>query len=337
MRSAFVKYLSGFRRKSRKFTGRKKLDERVESLDMDALLPISAVAKATGLSVHTLRVWERRYGAVEPTRTTTNRRLYTQEDVRRLRLLKEAVERGHSIQIIARLTESELEELTQTRLPSSSTDEAREIVNACLEAVWGLQRERLAATLERAATILGVQSFVLNVVAPLIREIGEQWHRGEISIAQEHMASAEVRHRLFAIGSHIASRNGARRLLITTPKGHVHELGAAMMMVVAARRGWAVTYLGPDLPAKEIAEAYRIGHADAIALSLVFPEADENVRNELRSLRSLVGDLVPILVGGQAAHSYQDVLYEINAIVVGSLDEAEQALQSLETRPRRKP
>ncbi|GIV01749.1 MAG: HTH-type transcriptional repressor CarH [Fimbriimonadales bacterium] len=303
---------------------------------MPSFHPIGAVAKATHLSVHTIRMWERRYQAIRPERSSSGRRLYSDEDIQKLKLLKRAVEQGQSIQLIANLSIEELRALLSdaSMPPPLGSEDATEAIEQCMAAIRAMKRERLSALLERAATVMGIQTFVEGLAAPLIRWVGEEWHKGKLSVAQEHLASSEIRHRLFTLGNAVASRNGARRLLITTPAGHVHELGAAMMMVIAARRGWAVTYLGPDLPAHEIAEACLIGHADAIALSLVFPADDEKTRQELRRLRSLVGDVVPILVGGQAAPSYQDVLREINAISVEALAQGDAALADLERRGR---
>jgi hypothetical protein len=78
-------------------------------------------------------------------------------------------------------------------------------------------------------------------------------------------------------------------------------------------QSWRVTYLGPNLPTKEIADAVRISGAKAVALSLVYPVDDPNLANDLRALRDLLGPTIPILVGGRAAGHYSDALDEIEA------------------------
>ena len=107
----------------------------------------------------------------------------------------------------------------------------------------------------------------------------------------------------------------APRLIVTTPRDQHHEIGALIVAILAAMQSWRVTYLGPYLPVKEIANAVRISGANAIALSLVYPVDDPNLAIEFRTLRDELGPILPILVGGRAAGHYADVLDEIGARV----------------------
>jgi methanogenic corrinoid protein MtbC1 len=132
-----------------------------------------------------------------------------------------------------------------------------------------------------------------------------------VRIVEEHVMTVVLR---TSIASYLrdAHADGAA-LVVTTPAGQVHELGALLAALSASAVGWRVEYLGPNLPANEIVLAVERTRARAVALSLVFPAADPRVRDQLRALRRELAAEVPIFVGGRAASSYDDVLAEIGA------------------------
>jgi DNA-binding transcriptional MerR regulator/methylmalonyl-CoA mutase cobalamin-binding subunit len=277
---------------------------------------IKAVAERTGLSAHTIRAWERRYGALEPNRTGTNRRSYTEEDVRRLQQLKQGVQAGHSIGMIAALPAAQLSEIT-------AKPKDADLLEPCLSAVKELDALGLEIALNRAFTSVGLDRYLDEVVLPLIAVIDRGWVAGEIGISQEHMVSSLIRTNLQRLRLSLAVSPVAPRLLVTTPARQVHELGALLIGIRATQLGWQVIYLGPDLPAADIARAAKQVGARAVALSVVYPEADPLLSLELRSLRAHLPEKVSILVGGRAARTYSEVLEEIGAFAearCGSLE-----------------
>jgi MerR family transcriptional regulator, light-induced transcriptional regulator len=162
----------------------------------------------------------------------------------------------------------------------------------------------LDQTLSSSLSLLGIDAWIEQVVLPLLRFIDEQWSAGRLSIAQEHLASASLRNALDIARRSILVPRNARKMIVTTPVGQLHELGAMLVAISATRLGWQVIYLGPNLPAAEIVTAAKAGKASAIALSIVHPEADPKVEIELLQLRAALGPDFPILVGGRAAASY---------------------------------
>jgi MerR family transcriptional regulator, light-induced transcriptional regulator len=163
--------------------------------------PIGVVAERTGLSLDVLRVWERRYDVVAPTRDASGRRLYTDDDIERLRLLSRAVGSGRSIGQVVGLTDAALRSLVledegarwaDARLPAAAADLDAFVMRG-MEKAFALDGEGLEAVLRRAASVLGVPHFLEGVAAPLLRRIGEEWHAGRLRPSQEHVASAVVR------------------------------------------------------------------------------------------------------------------------------------------------
>jgi methanogenic corrinoid protein MtbC1 len=133
----------------------------------------------------------------------------------------------------------------------------------------------------------------------------------------------------------------APHLIITTPAGQRHEFGALIAVTTAATQGWRVTYLGPDLPAEEIAATVQQTKAKAIAatvqqtkakavaLSVIYPPDDPHLRNELQKIRQLIPKEVPILVGGRAVNAYSKLFDEIGAVRIPDMQAFRSKLESL--------
>ncbi len=289
---------------------------------------ISAVAKASGLSVHTIRAWEKRYGATSPERTDTNRRKYNSDDIERFRLLRQATENGHSIGMIANLSNQELQSLTGSTKTESSPQNNEEFLTHCIKAMMDLNAPLLEENLSLAALVLGIDKFLSEVVIPMIHELDMGWEEKRISIAQEHLASAILRTQLEKSRLTIQVPPNAPKILITTVSGQIHEIGALIAAISAARHGWNVTYLGPNLPSEEIAIAVEKTHSQVIGLSLVYPENDPNVEIELLKIRSLLPS-TPIIVGGRATPSYNATLEEIGAHLMTEENSFKSILKSL--------
>ena len=282
---------------------------------------IKVVARRTGLSAHVIRIWEKRYGAVEPERTGTNRRLYSDEQIERLSLLRDLTQGGHSISHVAKLPTEKLRQLakeshaTNGHAPRAPTagPTAQTLLDECIAAVKSLDARALEETLKRGATELGAQGLLQRVVAPLTQTIGDLWREGTITAAHEHFASAVIRIFLGHAAKPFAGAESAPVLVVATPAGQIHELGALLVGAAAANLGWHVTYLGASLPAAEIAGAARQNRARVVALSLVYPEDDPRLEGELTRLRESLPAEVTLLIGGRAMPAYRSVLEKISA------------------------
>jgi DNA-binding transcriptional MerR regulator/methylmalonyl-CoA mutase cobalamin-binding subunit len=301
--------------------------------------PIQVVARRTGLSPDVLRAWEKRYGVVEPERSSGGRRLYSDEDIERLRLLRRATRSGRRIGQVAALKIEELaaivredERQAAEAEPEAALGElgaADAYLTAALGAVERLESRELEALLNRALVTLNAATVIEKVAGPLMRRLGELWGAGELQPAHEHLASVVLRRVLGRVIRSAEPVGAAPNVVVATPVGQRHEFGALFAAAAAAFEGWRVTYLGPDLPAQDIAIAARETGAEAAALSLVHPEGDPDLVEDLKELRLALPPAVPILVGGPATPSYREVLNEIEAIQLADLAELRAALSDL--------
>jgi len=271
---------------------------------------IGAAARLTGLSEHLIRIWERRYGAVEPFRTETGIRLYSDTDVARLRLLKRATERGHAIGTVAGLEEKELERIvagpaTAPVEPALDEDAAVRLVAAFLTAVDALDLAAAEEVVAQADASLGSRTTALRVLIPILREVGRRWESGKLSVAQEHAATAVLRNYLGSAVRALGRNEGAQLAVCTTPPGELHELGALIAAVYVASLGLRVVYLGPNLPSEELGRAVRKLRAGLVLVSAV--ASNRKLRASLDEMRASLPGRVRIVVGGAAAEQLDQI------------------------------
>jgi DNA-binding transcriptional MerR regulator len=259
---------------------------------MSVPYPIGAVSRLTGISTDTLRAWERRYQAVTPPRGG-RRRDYDQADVERLTLLRRVVEKGHAIGSVARLPNAELREmLTEQTGPDSDSS----IVNTLLSLLDRFDYAALNERLSRIAALLPASEVVEQVVFPVMREVGERWHRKEISMAQEHMMTMLVQRILGTLLTLNRPAADAPKLIFTTPQGEEHSLAVLAAAMLAPGAGISPIYLGPNLPVDEILLAQRRSGARAIVLQIT----DAAVRSEpqVREIEEKLPADVEVWLGG---------------------------------------
>jgi len=297
--------------------------------------PIAVVAKRTGLSRHVLRVWERRYAAVEPTRTAGGQRLYSDEQVDRFRLLASVTKRGRNISMVAALPTEELERLAaedEAQRPAADpveTDgsEHRELAEAAFVHARAFDGSSLDRELRRLIARHGVPCFLEDIVPTLMHRIGDEWQAGRLTIAHEHLASAAVLAIILEAMRAVPEAPGAPRLLVTTPSGERHAVGAALAAAAAALDGWSIIYLGVDVPAADIVVAAAACLATAVAVSIVHTDNPASVVRELQAVRTGLPARVPLMAGGAAAVRLADSIAMDGLVVCTSVADLRSVLQ----------
>jgi DNA-binding transcriptional MerR regulator/methylmalonyl-CoA mutase cobalamin-binding subunit len=295
------------------------------------------VIRRTGLTADLLRAWERRYGVVAPERSEGGQRLYSDEEIERLSLLRRATVAGRNISQIANLGRPELEALVaedesvlaKERVPPESSAQAAWYFEAARQAIQRLDGAELEALVRRAAMQLSSETTIDEVLIPLLHDLGESWHRGEITPAHEHLGTAAIRRVLSWISGSAIVSHYAPTVLVATPANQRHELGAKIAATTASTEGWRVTYLGCDLPADAIASAAVQSGAALVALSMIFPVDDPNLVPEVVRIRQLLPPQVPLVAGGGAAIAHQTELARHGVRVAPDLQHLRVMLRSL--------
>ncbi len=321
-------------------------------METNNIYTIRYVSQRTGLSSHVIRAWEKRYKAVVPHRSPKNRRLYSEEDVQRLQLLKNATDAGHSISQVAQLDSKELLNITQrgtnlaSRIPNndappqqSSAKIAQPIqpsvkndhCKKCLAAVLNLDPDGLERSYDQAAIDLTRPALLREIIVPLFREIGELWQKGSLKIVNEHMATSVTRTFLLNMLRATETTDTAPSIVIATTVGQHHDVGALTVALTAAENGWHPVYYGPNLPAEEIATCAKQSGARAVAVSVTHLLNQHPLVEELRKLRRYLDRDVALLVGGRAVANYTQILEEINAKYISDIDQFCEELYLLST------
>ena len=271
---------------------------------------------------------ENRYAVVKPQRTNTNRRLYTDEDVEKLRLLKEATQKGYTISRISNFSSEKISELLNRQKISkhNSSNTENFFLQESLSDIFDMNPNKLEKTFLKASVELSQLHLMDKLIVPLIYKIGEMWKSGDMRISHEHLSSSIIKNFLLNIIKNSHPNESAPKIVVTTPSGQLHELGALISACVASFEGWSIIYLGPNLPAEEIASAVRRINAKFISLSIVYPLDDSHLEEQLKRLRILITHEVKILVGGRGTQSYSKVLNQINAVIINSTGELREKL-----------
>lgn len=303
--------------------------------------PIRVVTRRTGLSAAALRAWERRYDAVTPERTGGGQRLYSDEDIHRLTLLRQAVDGGRNIGHVATLATDELERLVredaaatgggavsslevqtfelEPQVLAAGPRGAGRFLEEAVSAAGRMDARELEAVLTRGAMALTPPVLVDDVLVPLLRRIGLLWARGEFGPATEHIASVVVRRFLDWLVTTQEGGAVAPMMVVGTPSGQVHEFGALLAGVTAATEGWRVMVLGPDLPGEDIAEAGVMKGASIVALSALVPGDQDRLVREVRALRNGLPEEVAVMIGGPGAEEARSALRGSGVLVFDDL------------------
>jgi DNA-binding transcriptional MerR regulator/methylmalonyl-CoA mutase cobalamin-binding subunit len=289
---------------------------------------IAAVARDTGIGKDTLRVWERRYGFPQPERDERGERFYPAQQVARLRLIRRLLDQGHRPGRIVALPERELLALQphDDRQPADTlaapAARARSETRDYLSLVLRHDGDALAEAMSRDLLSRGLAAFVTEVVAPLTREVGEAWGRGELRVFEEHLYSEVTRRTLRAAFSMVSSRSGGPtrpRVLLSTFPQEPHELGLLMAEAMFTVAGCRCQSLGVQMPLPDIAAAARAHRADIVALSFSAVLNPNHVLAGLAELRAALPGEVQIWAGGSNPGLHRRGVVE--GITVAGLDE----------------
>lgn len=291
---------------------------------------IKVAARLSGLSEYVIRVWEKRYQAITPYRKDTGHRLYSDADIERLRLLNKATDLGHRIGSIAKLEDIELKKLidqkNEEQVSSKDGSEVNHFYQLALQSVYDLNPTELHSVLNQANYDLSQKTVLAEIIIPLVNQIGSEWESGKVSIAAEHLATEVIRKYLTSLQSTVYA-DTRPTIAIGTPEGQKHELGALIVAAISHQLGWKVIYFGANTPVDEIVTVVRECHPQVLAISLVYPNCDPKIAEDLKKLTVCTSKDLTIYVGGKAAPSYKNSLDQIEAIYVSDLGDFKNILE----------
>lgn len=259
-------------------------------------LRIGELSHRVGVSPEVLRAWERRYGLLTPSRTEGGFRLYGHEDERRVHKMLERLAQGVSAAEAARLTRFEDEAASATQDVAADMPALGAISARLSLALDQFDEAGAQAAFDSLLAGFGIDIVLRDVVLPYLRDLGERWLRGEMSIAQEHFASALLRGRLLGLARGWGSGRGPLGLLACLP-GDQHDLGLICFGLALRGHGWRITFLGPDTPLATTMETARLLRPAFVVVSAA--DADHAVAAETGLAE--IAQYAPLAIAGGGA------------------------------------
>lgn len=224
---------------------------------------IKELEQLSGIKAHTIRIWEKRYNLVEPSRTATNIRYYSDEDLKKIINVSVLNTHGVKISKIADLTSEQL--FQKVAELSESRDDIEIYINQLVVSMVDLDEEKFEQILGGLIGRYGFENTVIQVVYPFLEKIGILWLTNNISPAQEHFISHLIRQKLIvAIDSLPRAPKEAKSVLLYLPENELHELGLLFYTYIAKKEGFRIFYLGQSVPYNDLKLVYAQHKPDVI-------------------------------------------------------------------------
>lgn len=264
---------------------------------------IKDIENLTGIKAHTIRIWEQRYGILQPKRTSTNIRYYDAQDLKlalRISLLNNY---GYKISRIHRMTEPEVSILIQ-----KVTDDGFKLqllVNELLEAMLAMDIEHFELLLSGYIRKHGIEKAIEELIFCFLEKVGIMWMTDHIFPAQEHLVS-NVIYRKIALGleqlpPHKA--DASPKILLFLPEGEIHDIGLMYVNYLLLKHGKCPIYLGPNSPLTDAKFVYDLKKPEYIYVHLTSVAGEFDAQKYFQKLYTCFPEATILLSGGMLKHS----------------------------------
>ena len=260
---------------------------------------IKQAAMRTGVDASLIRAWERRYGVVRPARTAGGYRLYGDDEIARLRSMRDLIDRGWSA---AQAAVAVMESANAGGPASAASPIGSSAFSGLVAAAARYSHADVEAALDDLFGRGSFEAVIDNLVLPAAAELGRAWADGRIDVAAEHLASSALMRRLSAQFDMAGAAGGSHVALVGLPPGSRHELGALAFAVALRRIGIDVLYLGPDVPVASWVEAARESESEAAIIGVVTSPDVTPAAEVAKALRGVQPALLIAFGGTFASH-----------------------------------
>jgi DNA-binding transcriptional MerR regulator len=258
-------------------------------------LRIGALAKRTGVSPELLRAWERRYRLLQPTRSAGGFRLYSDTDERRVRMTTELIGQGMGTAEAAQRALTAIDEDPSPRTPTAGDADltVSNLVDRLRVATEAMDDDSAHGVVDRLLMLMSIEGVLADVILPFLRQLGERWATGEITVAQEHFAANLIRGRLLGLARDWGAGPGPT-VVLACPPGEAHDLGLIVFGIRISRLGWRVIFLGADTPIATIEDVVSSRRPALVVLAVTDPARVAEQEDAIRAL----AESVTVAVGG---------------------------------------
>ena len=268
---------------------------------------IKDLENLSGIKAHTLRIWEQRYNFLKPSRTFTNIRYYSNEELKKVLNIALLNKYGYKISHIDKMNEAEIRE----KLLSLSQMEAQQerIVNELIKDMVDLNMENFEVTLDKFILARGIERAITQIIFPFMEKIGILWLTNHINPAQEHLVTNIVRQKLIVgIEGTSSAIKLNKTILLFLPEGEYHELGLLFMYYLLKSRGANVIYLGTSIPLNDVEYVVKLKHPDYLYCHLTTVGQNFNFDRFLGNMEKKFTHL-PTIISGQLTNTYEKKIH----------------------------
>lgn len=302
---------------------------------------LKSVSLKTGLSAHVIRAWEKRYGVVNPNRTETNRRFYTDEEIEKLKLLKKASDAGHSIGNISNLPVEKLHELVlgeekesifqhKKLLPEKFELKIKNLIDEFFKTAESYNSKKLQFLIYEIEDEFSQSIIIEEIIIPILNNLDEKRKNESFPKITGQFITNELSFYLQQIINKIPDFDNFPILLTYTPIGGFHQIGSLISAAVAKAEKWRVCNLGENLTSAEISIVIEKLKPAAISINMIYPFAKpEEIKYELLELKKSVPENVKILLSGRTVWNYREEVNQIGGIFTGDTFVLRKELQKI--------
>jgi DNA-binding transcriptional MerR regulator len=296
---------------------------------------IHRVAKLTGLSKDVIRVWERRFGLLKPTRGANRYRNYSDEDVMLLRYLKEQLDAGASIGELAKVGREEL--LTHARVHAPRVAVVENMFGRLLRELVStlnpLDRVTFEKRLNGAVAVVPFDEALHGILLPLQEQVGQLWHEDQVSIAVEHYVTSQIQQKIFSAMNQLPVAEFGATVVVACPPGEEHDIAALAVAYHGRVRGCRVYYLGANVPLPALIKLCSDVRPDLTLLSFPIVRSEDKITELIQTLVRDVSPLSELAVGGHGAVAMRDRFLNARIDVLEDFNELDRKLDRLMRKP----
>lgn len=242
---------------------------------------IKDLEQITGIKAHTIRIWERRYDIIQPERTQTNIRFYSDEDLKRLLNISMLNALGIKISNLAKFSDNELE----TKVYELSQEDYLEkaSIKKLILATVNFDEDLFEKILSKNINEIGVEDTISEILFPFFQQVGVLWQIGSISPAQEHFISNLVRQKLFVALDSVSAPHSkeAKKVVFFLREGEFHDISILFYNYIAKKNGIKTLYLGQNLPFNDLEKVIDDYKATGIVTAFIAPEKEGKINDYL--------------------------------------------------------
>ncbi|MBK6266775.1 MerR family transcriptional regulator [Marivirga sp. S37H4] len=251
----------------------------------------------SGIKAHTLRIWEQRYNFIEPQRTTTNIRYYSDKDLKLILNISTLKENGYKISNIAKMTESEM--AAAVLKIAESNLRFPDQINSLTLSMIDMDEDRFEKILSNNIIKHGFERAMISIIYPFLSKIGMLWQTGSILPAQEHFISNLIRQKLIVAidGQYVTERESKGKWLLYLPENELHELSLLFAAFLLRSKKHKVIYLGQSLPKEDLSSVKGIHQPDFVLTTCTTAPKKAEIQQYINEVADLFSDAT-IFVGG---------------------------------------